>query len=68
MAIDKSDQDLRFTLAYPWTPGGAKYRPVAFDNGQHRYEFEIRHGGASGTVGLTLFALGACPSIRSQKT
>lgn len=57
MAVDRKDQEFRLTLAYPWTPKGAKYRPVAFDVSQHRFEFEIKHGGASGTVGLTVFAL-----------
>lgn len=57
MAVDRKDQEFRLTLAYPWTPGGTKYRPVAFDVGQRRYEFEMKHDGASGTVGLIVLAL-----------
>lgn len=57
MAVERSDQEFRLTLAYPWTPGGAEYRPVAFDVDQNRYEFETKCGGASGRVALTVFAL-----------
>jgi len=57
MVVDRNEQEFRLTLAYPWTPGGPEYRPVAFDAAQHRYEFGAKHGGASGTVGLAIFAL-----------
>jgi len=57
MAIDRNGQEFQFMLAYPWSPGGAKYRPVAFDAHQLRYEFDSRTGGASRTVGLGVFAL-----------
>ena len=59
--IDKQDESLNLTLAYPReTPDGGhyiKYRPVAFDADRKRYEFFHRGWGASGNIGLGEFKL-----------
>ena len=60
MAMNKNEQELWFTLAYPSTPSdpfGVQYRPVAFDTGLRRYELAIRGSAGSGTVALAAFGL-----------
>jgi len=60
MAMNKNEQEVRFTLAYPSTssgPGGVQYRPVAFDTNLRRYELSGKGGAGSGTVALAVYAL-----------
>jgi thiol-disulfide isomerase/thioredoxin len=58
--LDRSDDAWLLTLAHPasFDPQSyARYRPAAFDDKQHRYDFEPQGSGASGDVGLSAFKL-----------
>lgn len=55
LGMDWSERGFSLNLAYP--SSSVRYRPVAFDVDQRRYELNSRSGGASGEVGLASYVL-----------